>query len=261
MTEDVLFENRGAISLITFNILPNGKGMSAHVTKAIHERCRALAANRAIRAVLLQGQREHFIPGHEMDIYGGGMNALQDQVYQKVQFFNGIVREIHLMEKPVIAALRGKVHGEGFNLMLASDLVIAARGTIFNADYVARALVPDGGATFFLPRKVGLSRANEILLVGEDFSAEKAAEWGLVNSVVEDDELESTALALAQKLAAGATRMLGATKALLGKSFEQNLPAQISQESAAWTAASKTYDFLEAVKASVAKRPVKYTGA
>jgi 2-(1,2-epoxy-1,2-dihydrophenyl)acetyl-CoA isomerase len=189
------------------------------------------------------------------------MNAIQDQISQKVQFFYTIIREMHVMEKPIIASVDGRVTGAGFNFMLASDLVIAAKRTVFNAGFTNVAMVPDGGATFFLPRKIGMARASEVLMLSEDFSCADAANWGLVNRVVEDDALQAESLAWAEKIASGATRAMGAAKRLIAKSFDQDLNAHLSLEANFWNTGCKSFDFREAMKAGAANRPAKFTGA
>ena len=146
-------------------------------------------------------------------------------------------------------------------MMLACDLVIAAQRTVFNAGFTSHALVPDAGATFFLPRKVGAARALELLMLNEDISAEKAEQWGLINRVVADASLQEEGLALVEKLAAGATRILGATKKLVCSGFDKDLNGQLALESAASTALSKSFDFREAMNAYAGKREAKFTGA
>ena len=145
--------------------------------------------------------------------------------------------------------------------MLASDLVLATKRTVFNIGYTRYAMIPDGGATFFLPRKIGMARANELLMLGEDLDAEKAEKWRLITKVVENDQLESESMALAERVANGPTRVLGATKRLINKAFEQDLNTQLSQEATTWASVARTFDFKEGMKAYVAKREPKYTGA
>jgi 2-(1,2-epoxy-1,2-dihydrophenyl)acetyl-CoA isomerase len=231
------------------------------MAKLLSEKFKAIAENRSIRAVLLRGAGDHFMNGHDMKIYAGDANAIQEQIFQKVQFFYSAIREIQTMEKPVVAAVDGRVSGAGFSLMLSSDLVMATRRTVFNTGYTPYAMVPDGGVTYFLPRKVGMARASELFMLSEDFSVENAERWGLVNKIVAEGALRTESMALAEKLAMGPTRIYGATKRLINKAFEQDLNAQLSLEATAWSAGTKTFDFREAIKAYVAKREPKYTGS
>jgi enoyl-CoA hydratase/carnithine racemase len=114
------------------------------------------------------------------------------------------------MGKPAIAAVHGAVAGFGMSLMMACDLVVAADNAYFTLAYSNIALSPDGGATWSLPRQVGLKQAMEIALLGERFDAARARELGLINRVVRWRTCRSRALALAQRLAAGPTGGAGA---------------------------------------------------
>jgi 2-(1,2-epoxy-1,2-dihydrophenyl)acetyl-CoA isomerase len=261
MNTEIMFEARGAILVITFNRPEKGNALTPHMARTLCDKLKSVAEDRALRAVVLRGQGDVFMDGHEMSVFNGDTNSLQEQMFQKVQYFYTTIREIHAMERPVISAVSGRVSGAGFCFMLASDLVIAAQGTVFNTGFIPYAMVPDGGTTFFLPRKVGLARATELLLLSEDFSTEKAEEWGLINRTVPGNQLHEQASAWAEKLATGPTRIMGATKRLIGTSFEKDLNAQLSLEANAWNAGFRTFDFREAIKALAAKRLPKYLGS
>jgi len=257
---DIVFDMRGAIFVVTFNRPERGNIFNGAMAKILCDKFKSISEDRSIRAVLLRGNGDHFMNGHDLTGYAGDMLAIQDLIFQKVHMFYAVIRDMQVMEKPVISAVHGRVSGAGFNFMLASDLVIASRGTVFNAGFTSHAMVPDGGATFFLPRKVGAARANEILLLNEDISAETAEKWGLINRVADDADFQEQAFAWAEKLASGATRALGAAKRLIAKSFEQDLNAQLALETAYWTTGSKTFDYREAIKAFTEKRVAKFTG-
>ena len=145
--------------------------------------------------------------------------------------------------------------------MLACDLVLAARSTKFNCKFTSYAMTPDGGASFFLTRKVGAAKANELLMLSETFGAEEAGRWNLINSVVDDDKLQDEALNWIDRLSTGPTRAFGGVKKLVLKAFEQDLNAHLGLEHTYWGASSRTFDFREAVKAYFAKRDTKYSGA
>src|SRR5699024_7514811 len=105
--------------------------------------------------------------------------------------------------KPVVAAVNGTAAGIGAHLAFACDLVVAADSARFIEVFVRRALVPDGGGAYLLPRLIGLQRAKELLFLGDDVSAADAKDLGLVNRVVAADEVAVEAGALAERLAAG----------------------------------------------------------
>jgi 2-(1,2-epoxy-1,2-dihydrophenyl)acetyl-CoA isomerase len=165
------------------------------------------------------------------------------------------------MDKPVLAAVEGNVAGPGLSFMLACDLVLAARGTKFNCKYTSYGMPPDGGISLNLTRKVGTSKACELLMLSETFTAEQAEKWNLVNAVVDDDKLSAEALTWVDRLATGPTKAFGSVKRLVAKAFEQDLATQLSLEHTYWGGCSRSFDFREAVKAHFAKRPAKFMGA
>jgi len=252
---------RGAVLIVTFNRPDTGNALTTLMARALHDKLKAVSEDRSLRAILLRGAGDIFMNGHDMTGFTADANTVQEQIYSRVQFFYACIRELQTMERPVIAAVDGHVSGAGLSFMLASDLVIATKRTVFNTDFIRYAMIPDGGATFFLPRKVGMARANEMLLLGTEFDAERAEKLCLVNKVVANDALQSEAVAWAEKLAAGPTRVMGATKRLMNVAFEHDLQTQLSLEATAWSAVTKLFDFREAMKAYVAKREPKYTGA
>lgn len=261
MTSEVLFETRGPILIITFNRPDKRNILTPLMAKSLAEKLKAISEDRGVRAILLRGAGDHFMDGHEMNFPISDPNAFQDVLFQKVHHLYAAIREFQTMERPVIAAIDGRVSGAGFSFMLACDLVIATKRAVFNAGFLPYAAVPDGGSTFFLSRKVGAARAAEMFMLSDDISADTAENWGLINKCVENDSLEKEAFAWIERLASGPTRILGATKRLISKAFEQDLNAHLSFEAATWTIGSKTFDFREAIKAIGANREPKYTGS
>lgn len=261
MAGEVLFETRGSVLVVTFNRPQSGNALSTAMARTLCDKLKMIADDRSLRAILLRGAGDTFMDGHDMTGFIGDTHAVQEQIFARVQFFFSCIRELLIMERPVISAIDGRASGAGFSFMLVSDLVIATRRAVFETGYTKYAMIPDGGATFFLPRKVGMARANELLLLGEPLDAEKAEKWRMVNKVVENDTLDAEAMAWAEKIARGPTRIMGATKRLINMAFEQDINTQLSQEATTWTAISKTFDFREGMRAYMEKREAKFTGA
>ena len=121
-------------------------------------------------------------------------------------------------------------------------------------------LLPDGGSTYLLSRTVGRVRAMEMVLLGEKLPASKALEWGLINQVVPDQELESAGLALAQKLARGPTLSLGMIRQLVWKAQDEPWATTLENERQAQRKAGRTEDFQEGIAAFAARRPSAFRG-
>ncbi|MFD9910961.1 enoyl-CoA hydratase/isomerase family protein [Streptomyces sp. NPDC059063] len=163
-------------------------------------------------------------------------------------------------EKPVLAAVNGTAAGLGAHLALACDLVLAAESARFIEVFVRRGLVPDGGGAYLLPRLVGPRRAKELMFFGDALPAADAERLGLVNRVVPDADLEKTARAWADRLAAGPTRALALTKQLVNASLDADRATAFAAEAAAQEINMTTADAREGVASFVERRSPSYRG-
>ena len=145
-------------------------------------------------------------------------------------------------------------------LLYAAEIVVAADDARFALGYGALGLTADGGNTWFLPRMVGMRRAQELFLLNRRLTAQEALAFGLVSRLVPDDAVESEAATLAAKLAAGPTRAFGAVRRMLRQSFETGLSDQLTAEKDSIVAASSTDDAQEGIAAFVAKRRPQFRG-
>lgn len=162
--------------------------------------------------------------------------------------------------KPVIAAVNGTAAGIGAHLAFACDLVVAAEDARFIEVFVRRALVPDGGGAYLLPRLIGLQRAKELLFLGDDLPASEAAGLGLVNRVVPTDRVSAEAADLAGRLAEGPTRALALTKALCNRSLDSDRATAFHEEAWAQEANMATHDAQEGVRSFVERRSPEFRG-
>ena len=164
------------------------------------------------------------------------------------------------MRQPVIAAVRGHAIGIGLQLVLAADLVVASETARFSAPQVQLAHTLDHGESYSLPRKVGLSRAMQLALLGETWDAASAERFGLVNFVTEDNALEAKTDEIAKRFATGATLAIEGIKALLRTSADRTVEEQLAAEREQISVCSASEDFLEAMTAFGEKRKPRYVG-
>ncbi len=221
------------------------------------------ARERGARSLVLTGAGRAFCAGGDLR----AMQKVAEETGRVEAFFDeplGLLNEcimlIQSLPLPIIAAVNGAASGGGCNFALACDIVIAARSAKFNQAFVKVGLSPDCGGTYVLPRLVGLRRATELLMTGDVVDAERAAEMGMINAAVSDDELMDMALSLAARLAQAPTSAIAQTKKLLAASATNNLAAQLEAERQAQIESGQTKDFREGVAAFIEKRPPRFTG-
>ena len=164
------------------------------------------------------------------------------------------------VQLPVVATVRGFAAGLGCQLALAADFTVADEEATFWEPFVHRGFTPDTGATWLLPRLVGLARARRMLLLGERISGAQAAEWGLIHEAVPAADLDGRSRELVAALAKGPTVALGLTKRSLLRSAEVPVAQAMADESFALELASRTADFREGLAAFKARRDPGFTG-
>ncbi|SEM79738.1 Enoyl-CoA hydratase [Sphingomonas gellani] len=258
MTDQVLVERRGDVLVLTLNRPDRLNAAPPAMFVALRE---ALADLGGARAVLIQGQGRAFCSG--ADVAGVALGG--DDPGAAVQAaltdgYNPALLAIADLSVPVVSAVRGAAAGIGCSLALAADFCVASDTAYFLQAFVNIGLVPDGGATWMLPRLIGRSRAYEMMMLGERVSAVQAHDWGLVHQVVHDDMLDARALALAERLAAGPTVALGLMRRAVHRAMESDYPTALTAEAAAQRAALGSDDGKEGAQAFLQKRSPTFTG-
>jgi len=221
-----------------------------------------VSGDEAVRAVLITGAGRAFSSGADLREQRAGVDGEPPDLSQRLrELYNPVILGVREMPKPVLAAVNGPAAGIGCSLALACDLIVAAESAFFLLAFVNIGLVPDGGVTAIIPARAGAARAAEMALLGERVPAAQALEWGLVNRVVPDDELEATSSALLERLAGGPTRAYANAKRLLNRTLYAGLPEQLDAEAEAQREQGLTGDFVEGVLAFAEKRPPSFSGS
>jgi enoyl-CoA hydratase len=215
-----------------------------------------------VRVVVLTGEGRGFCSG--MDLGGDDAVGTADgviPVYRRQEMLARLATTLKGIPQPVIAAVNGPAAGGGFALTLASDIRIASTAARFNAAFVRIGLSAcDVGVSHLLPRIVGLGMASELMLTGRQVHADEARAIGLVNRVVEPDELIPACIELAEQIAANSPFGVWMTKQVLHRNVDAgSLEAAIELENRTQVIATRTNDMAEALAAFVAKRPPEFS--
>lgn len=233
------------------------------LTAALDELEAALAApsgREAVRAVLVTAEGRAFTVGGDIAEFASAGDNLAEVLVGMVRPFNAALLRISELPVPVVAAVQGAIAGGGIGLAWASDIVLCAPEAKFATAFHALGVSGDGANSWYLPRLVGLRRAQEMMLGGRVLSAQEALEWGAVTDVVPADELLARARESAARLAAGPSLALGRTRALLRGSFDVTLAEHMAAEAEHMEACGATADAKEGVAAFIARRPADFRG-
>jgi enoyl-CoA hydratase len=217
MTEPVTAERRGHVLVVTISRPEVRNALNGAASRALAAAADELDADDDLRVGVLTGAGGTFCAGMDLKAWMTG-----DKPVIEGRGFGGIT--ITPPRKPLVAAVEGYALAGGFELMLACDLVVAAEGSKFGVPEVKRALVAGGGAALLLPQRLPYAIAMELLLTGDQFTAARAAELGLVNRVVANGGALDGAVALAEAIAANGPLAVAVTK-------------QIARASSDWTVA------------------------
>ena len=259
MTEGLRVEVDGGVATLTLDRPATLNALTVPMKIALREALESIARDRAVRAVVLTGAGRAFCAGQDLtEREQPDAAPLDVEVRER---YNPIIRAIRSMGQPVIAAVNGVAAGAGASLAFACDLRIAAEGARFVLAFARIGLVPDSGATWFLPRLVGSAKAAELALVGDAVDATEALRLGLVSSVVPADQLLAEAHELAQRLADGAPLALALTKGALQRSATIDLDEALEGEATLQGIAGASADHAEGLAAFREKRAPRFTGS
>lgn len=226
----------------------------------LDEVLRLTGRSRDDRVLVLTGAGGDFCSGADLSDPAGMSNDPQDPQLLRMQFVSRVVLALHELGKPTLAKVRGVAAGAGMSLALACDLVVASDTSRFSAIFARRGLSLDAGASWLLPRLVGLHRAKELAFFAELLGADEVARLGLVNKVVPDGELDEICDAWAARLASGPPLALAMTKRLLNDSSGSSFSEALEHESWAQTVNFATDDTREAMAAFLEKREPRFGG-
>ena len=253
----------GGVAKIVLNRPNRMNAWSAALSDDLLHVLREVADDAGVRAVMITGSGKAFCSG--ADLKEGAEEAAKnggvlDTSQILTRYYHPIVTTIREMPKPVVSAVNGPAAGAGVSLALAADLVVAAESAYFLLAFVNIGLVPDGGASLFVPARIGFARAAEMALLGDPVPAAKAVEVGLINVAWPDTEFAKNADALLQRLANGPTRSYAGSKRELNHWLYARMAEHLALEAEIQGDLGGSRDFAEGIAAFLEKRQTRFTG-
>jgi len=256
--QHILFEQRGAVATVTLN---RPERLNAFTNRMLHEVLEVIEKatfDEGIRCLVIRGAGRAFCSGDDLSGMGEYPRPIPPDIPPVSEYQHRLLKALRGLRKPVIASIHGYCHGMGEDAAMACDLRIAAEGTRFGEPRILRGMHITTGATYLLPRMVGLPRAVELLMLGEAIDAQEALRIGLVHRVVPAEELESATMELAERLAAGPTKAYGVLKQQVYAEFDMNIDEALRDM--VYNRYTEIADREEGVRAFLEKREPKFTG-
>jgi 2-(1,2-epoxy-1,2-dihydrophenyl)acetyl-CoA isomerase len=252
------YDVAGRIATITLDRPEALNSLTVPVKKALLAAFRRVRADDDVRVVVLTGTGRAFCAGQDLrERLEPDAEPLDVELRDR---YNPLIRAMWTLEKPIVGAINGIAAGAGASLAFACDVRVAAEEASFLLAFGRVGLVPDSGATWLLPRLVGLATAMELALANEPLSAVDARRLGLVSRIVAGDQLATEARGVAERLAAGAPRALALTKRALHASLGSTLEEALEREAVLQGEAGASLDHTEGLNAFLEKRPPKFEG-
>ena len=258
----ILLEISDGVAKITLNRPDKLNSFNADMHGQLRAALEKIQLDKSVRSLLITGAGRGFCAGQDLSDRNVAVGAAPpDLAFTLDTYYNPLVRTLRALPMPVICAVNGVAAGAGANIVLACDIVLAARSANFIQSFSKIGLLPDSGGTYYLPRLIGNARAMGLAMLGEKLSAEQAEQWGLIWKCVDDDKLQDEAMKLAKYFATQPTKGLGFIKQALQASQNNSLDEQLDLERDLQKIAGQSDDYREGVSAFMQKRAPVFKGS
>ena len=258
MYQSIIFDNTHGVARITLNRPQVHHALNPEILVELLGAFKAAEADDTVRVIVLSASGDKaFCSGADLKAATGTGKSVGELLKT---YYNPLILAIRNIAKPVVCRLNGLAAGAGASLALACDVVIASESAYLSQIFVRIGLMPDAGATFFLPRLIGLAKAFEIASTGRNVYAPEAAQIGMINRAIPENELDAAVDETVAYYRNAPTKAIGAMKAVLNQSYQSDLGKMLELEALNQDALSKTHDAAEGIMSFIQKRKPDYQG-
>jgi len=254
----IIIENNENIRTIILNRPEKLNSVNLKMATELNQAVKNAANDKSVQCLVITGNGRAFSSGGDVDEMGDYLPKAGDLFYDLTEQIHSIFSTILRMEKPVINSLNGVVAGGSLGFALAGDYRIASESAMILSAHFKRGFVPAGGATYILPRLIGLGKTQALFFGGKTLNSKEMLEWGLVHEVVSDEQLKQRTMEMAKEIAAGPKTALAETKKLLLDSDSLSLDEELRREREKNRVSGNSGDAVEGIKAFLEKREPKF---
>ena len=254
----IIIENNENIRTIILNRPEKLNSVNLKMATELNQAVKNAANDKSVQCLVITGNGRAFSSGGDVDEMGDYLPKAGDLFYDLTEQIHSIFSAILRMEKPVINSLNGVVAGGSLGFALAGDYRISSESAKILSAHFKRGFVPAGGATYILPRLIGLGKTQALFFGGKTLNSKEMLEWGLVHEVVSDEQLKLRTMEIAKEIAAGPKTALAETKKLLLDSDSLSLDEELRREREKNRVSGNSGDAVEGIKAFLEKREPKF---
>ncbi|MEL7157199.1 MAG: enoyl-CoA hydratase/isomerase family protein [Actinomycetota bacterium] len=255
------YEVRDGVAHVHFNRPEGANAVNPAFSRDLRAVMLEIEWDDAVKAVAVTAAGKVFCAGGDLKEFHEAGTGLPKLASDMLTDFHGAIYKMNRVPKPFIAGVNGAAGGAGLSIVSAFDLVVAGESAKFTMAYTRAGVTPDGTSTYFVARHIGLRRMLDLTLTNRVLSAAEAEEWGLVNRVVPDDDVDAAAAELAQQLADGPAWAMGHAKRIVYAGYESPLEEAGEMEGVTIAAAMGRHDGQEGIAAFVEKRSPDFNGS